>query len=41
MPEMITKAKILCCVVREGSLFVHRHTDFPWKKVGVQVPADS
>ncbi|MFD4371866.1 NUDIX domain-containing protein [Streptomyces sp. NPDC058486] len=41
MPEKVTKAKVLCYVVRDGQLLVHRHTDFPWEEVGVQVPAGS
>ncbi|MFJ9058530.1 NUDIX domain-containing protein [Streptomyces sp. NPDC102409] len=39
MSQKITKAKVLCYVVRDGSLLVHRHTDYPWEEVGVQVPA--
>ncbi|GJF25052.1 hypothetical protein [Streptomyces sp. HO565] len=38
MSEKITKAKVLCFVVREGKLLVHRHTDFSWEEVGIQVP---
>ncbi|MFF8884106.1 NUDIX hydrolase [Streptomyces flaveolus] len=41
MSEKITKAKVLCFVVREGKLLVHRHTDFSWEEVGIQVPAGS
>ncbi|MFI8103484.1 NUDIX domain-containing protein [Streptomyces sp. NPDC086023] len=41
MPEKTTKAKALCYIVRDGRLLVHRHTDFPWEEVGVQVPAGS
>ncbi|MGW7304410.1 NUDIX hydrolase [Streptomyces sp. NPDC054835] len=41
MPEKVTKAKVLCYVVRDGRLLVHRHVDFPWQEVGVQVPAGS
>ncbi|MEU4922316.1 NUDIX domain-containing protein [Streptomyces parvus] len=39
--EKITKSKALCYVVRGGMLLVHRHVDFPWEEVGVQVPAGS
>ncbi|MFD6347370.1 NUDIX domain-containing protein [Streptomyces roseolus] len=41
MSEKVTKAKVLCYVVRDDRLLVHRHTDFPWEEVGVQVPAGS
>ncbi|WP_078857482.1 NUDIX domain-containing protein [Streptomyces sp. NRRL F-4474] len=41
MSEKVTKSKALCYVVRGGMLLVHRHVDFPWEEVGVQVPAGS
>ncbi|MEU0216563.1 NUDIX domain-containing protein [Streptomyces sp. NPDC006265] len=41
MSGNITKAKALCYIVRDGQLLVHRHVDFSWEEVGVQVPAGS
>ncbi|WP_329309256.1 NUDIX hydrolase [Streptomyces microflavus] len=41
MSDKVTKAKALCYIVRGGRLLVHRHVDFPWEEVGVQVPAGS
>ncbi|MET9956411.1 NUDIX domain-containing protein [Streptomyces sp. NPDC006339] len=41
MPEKAIKAKALCYIVRDGKLLVHRHVDFSWEEVGVQVPAGS
>lgn len=31
--------KVLCYVVRDGSLLVFRHTDYSYEEVGLQVPA--
>ena len=41
MSEKVATAKALCYIVREGQLLVHRHVDFSWEEVGVQVPAGS
>lgn len=41
MPEKVTKAKVLCYIVRDGQILVFRHTDYSYEEVGIQVPAGS
>jgi len=36
---IVRKALVYC--VRDGRLLVFRHIDFPWEKVGIQVPGGS